>query len=199
VDLLVRPRAGRLRQPTVVVLVIAAIFLFCTAGAAVDHVGTDEPLRPAYLIVALALLLIPLGLIVAFLVLNGRNVFLRWSDGALTLGEWTGRRVTVDQPQSARQYPVGASRLLVVSGREDQPHIVLNPDWWVPEELDRILSAVGRPVSTAPGAAVLPGIRRDHPGTRLPFSVRYPAVFTIGSIVGSLAWLTAMAFLITHL
>src|SRR5689334_9396590 len=102
VDLLVRPRPGRLRQPTTVVLVIAAIFFLCTGGAAINHIGTDKPARLAYLMVALALLLVPLAMIMAFLAMNGRNVFLRWTDGALTLGEWTGRQVTVVRPQSAR-------------------------------------------------------------------------------------------------
>jgi hypothetical protein len=199
VEIVVRPRRHRLRRPTRAIAIIAAVFLVCTAGAAVNHVGTDVPVHVPYLAVAVALVAVPFLLLLAFLVMNRRNVFLRWADGRLALGEWTGRRVEVDQPQSVRVFPVAGSPLLVVAGGPAEPAIVLNPGWWAEEDLDRLLSTIGVPVTQAPDSAVFPGINRAYPGSRLPFSVRHPALFVIGLFGTIVVWLFAMTFLVTHL
>jgi len=199
VDLTIRPRPGRLRQPVAVIVVIAGVFLLCTAGAAVNHVGTDKPVNVPYLLTALTLVLVPLVALLAFMAMNRWNVFLRWVDGRLELGEWTGRVVRVDRPRSIRSFPAGDGSLLVVAGQQAQAPIILNPGWWAEEDLGRLLSTLDLPVTEEPDGAVLPGTSRAYPGSRQPFSVRHPALFLITVFGGSVAWLAAMAFLVTHL
>jgi hypothetical protein len=176
-------------------VVIASLFLLCVAGAATNHIGTDKPVHLPYLVLAVGLVVVPLLPHLVLVALNRRNVFLRWVDGRLTLGEWTGRVVHVDRPQSVREFPVGTGSLLVIAGQSTQPPIVLNPGWWVEEDLGQLLSTLGLPVTGAPITA----LRRTYPGVRLPFSLRHPAVFVSGSLGAAVVWFFSMAFLVTHL
>jgi hypothetical protein len=199
VEIMVRPRRHRLRRPARAIVVIASVFLVCTAGGALNHLTAGEPVKVPYLAAAVALVAVPLLLLLVFGAMNLRNVFLRWADGRLVLGEWTGRRVEVDPPHSVRHFPLADSSLLVVAGRPAEPAIVLNPAWWPEEDLDRLVSAIGLPVMDAPAAAVFPEINGAYPGSRLPFSLSHPVLFVVGLFGAVVAWLFTMTFLITHL
>jgi hypothetical protein len=199
VEITVWPRQRRLRTPIATVAVITSVFLLCTGGAAVNHIGTDVPMHVPYAATAVALAVVPFLLVLALVMMNRRNVFLRWAHGRLAQGVWTGRLVEVDQPQSVRFFPFDGGSLLVVAGDPAQPVVVLNPAWWTEEDIDRLLSAIGVPVTIAPEAGVIPEAARTYPGGRLPFSVRHPVLFVVGSFVGCVAWLFAMTFLVTHL
>jgi hypothetical protein len=127
VEITLWPRERRLRTPIVTIVVITSVFLFCTGAAAVNHVGTEVPLHLPYVVAAVVLAVVPFLLVLSLVVMNRRNVFLRWAGGRLAQGVWTGRLVEVDQPQSARFFPLRGGSLLVVAGQPTQPVIVLNP------------------------------------------------------------------------
>ncbi len=169
---------------------IVGIFLLCSAGKIVDRASLgNRLLRPLEFTLTLVLLLVPLAWLITISALNSRNVSLRVRDGRLVSTEWTGRVVTVEQPREA----VFLGGVLVIAGPAPA---VLAPGWWAQEDLDAIFGAL-RIVPRAE-AGDLGRIRQRYPGARLPFSVRRPWLYVVGTLIGALGYLFLVTYLVLH-
>ncbi len=169
---------------------VVGIFLLCSAGKIVDRASLgNRLLRPLEFTLTLVLLLVPLAGLITISILNSRNVSLRVQDGRLVSTEWTGRVVTVEQPREA----VFVGGVLVIAGPAPA---VLAPGWWAPEDLNAIFATLG--IVPRAEAGDLGQIRRRYPRARLPFSVRRPWLFVVGSVVAALGYLFLVTWLVLH-
>jgi hypothetical protein len=183
-ELVLRPRRGRHRRPVTLLAAIVGLFLVCGAAKIVDRASSGHGFRVPMLALLVALLLVPLLWLMLLSTLNTRNVALRVGQGRLSGTGWTGRTVTVEHPDYALDY----GDLMVVGG---QGAVVFVPRWWDEGDILTMLGALG--LRPQPGQG---SITRRYPCARFPFSVRHPAVFTVGMLAGSLGYLFLLTYLV---
>jgi len=202
VELSIRPKRRRHRQPAVLLAAVLGLFLLCGGLKVIDRASAGRlTIQVWQLTLLLVMCLLPalgLGILTT---LNIRNVRLRTENGTLISTEWTGRTVRL-VPRSASVYPLGSywgniNGLLVLAEKAGGRAIVLAPWWWREEELEELLRLFHLTTHTHPPGG-LREIPRRYPGTRLPFSVRRPWLFSGGGTALALGYLFAMVYLDLH-
>lgn len=202
-SLTIRPRKRRHFKATLLITGGTALFLLCTAGAALDKLSGGRPLHTALVVAALVVLAVPVVAHTTLVVMNNRHLALAAEGTGLRWTNWTGRQIHIAHPDAARLYPVAvgtriSGRLLVVSGRAGESPVVLVPNWWVPAELGEVFDALDLPVVDE-RPVTLGELARRHAGAWLPFSLRRPVLYTLSVMVPIFGYLFGMTYLITHL
>jgi DNA-binding transcriptional LysR family regulator len=190
-----------------VLAVVVLVLLSCTGLPILDRLTAgDGPAPVVQIVLALALCLVPLLVMGVLTTLNIRNVALhRYADGRLESVDWTGRRVTVARPDTARVHPIHIRRrgtwttldeLLVISAAGGGPAIVVLPRWWRPADLDRLTVALAIPIEEMEPETPVE-FSHGYPDNRLPSSLRHPLLFPLSVVAAVFAGLIGLIALVS--
>ncbi|GAA3286415.1 hypothetical protein Dvina_33820 [Dactylosporangium vinaceum] len=189
-----RPDRRRHRRPLVVIGVVSAVLLLCTGAS------TRTPVRPAVLVPALILAALPILAAAVLAACNVRNVALyRHADGSVESVSWSGRRTTVQRPDTVRLHTIrDSSNLLVITARDVAEPIVLVPQWWRKEDLDALTTAIHVPIDYAEDENVRFFTQR-YPRAGLPLLLRYPLALPLTIVLLSTAAVIVWVALLNQL